>query len=124
VTADHLAPTAQLAAYNTKLEADLVVALLGEAGIDAFIAADNLGGTFPMMQMVTGGYRVMVLADMLEEAQEIIADPAAEEAAPGPRRSAIARMLLQLTPLQTLALLLLVALSVAAVVYSVTQGTL
>lgn len=119
-----MAPTAQLAAYNTKLEADLVVALLGEAGIDAFIAADNLGGTFPMMQMVTGGYRVMVLADMLEEAQEIITEPVGEEPETVPRRSAIARMLLQLAPLQALALLLLVALSLAAVVYSVTQGTL
>lgn len=120
-----MAPTAELAAYNTKLEADLVVALLGEAGIDAFITADNLGGTFPMMQMVTGGYRVMVLAEMLEEAQEIIAEPTeASEPDLPPRRSAIARLLLQLTPPQMLALLLLVALSIAAVFYSVTQGTL
>ena len=39
-------PTTEIAAYNTKLEADLVVAVLAEAGIDAFIVADNLGGTF------------------------------------------------------------------------------
>jgi hypothetical protein len=115
-----------LAAYNTKLEADLVVALLGEADIDAFIVADNLGGTFPMMQMVTGGYRVMVLADMLDEAREVIAAPddAGEQEPMPPRRSAIARLLLQLTPFQMLALLLLIALSLAAIIYSVTQGTL
>lgn len=66
-------PTSEVAALNTRLEAELVVAQLNEAGIDAFIVADNAGGTFPMMQMVTGGYRVMVLTAVADEATEILA---------------------------------------------------
>ena len=66
-------PTSEVAALNTRLEAELVVAQLGEAGIDAFIVADNAGGTFPMMQMVTGGYKVMVLTAVADEATEILA---------------------------------------------------
>ena len=66
-------PTSKVAALNTRLEAELVVAQLEEAGIDAFIVADNAGGTFPMMQMVTGGYKVMVLTAVADEATEILA---------------------------------------------------
>lgn len=53
----HLAP---VAAYNSQLEADLVVARLGDSGIRAFVRADGLGGTFPGMPMATGGFQVMV----------------------------------------------------------------
>ena len=51
---------APVAAYNTRLEADLVVARLGESGVAAFVRADGLGGTFPGMPMATGGFQVMV----------------------------------------------------------------
>jgi len=53
----HLAP---VAAYNSQLEADLVAARLGDAGIRAFVKSDGLGGTFPGMPMATGGFQVMV----------------------------------------------------------------
>lgn len=66
-------PTSEVAALNTRLEAELVVAQLAEAGIDAYIIGDNAGGTFPMMQMVTGGYKVMVLTAVADEAAEIVA---------------------------------------------------
>lgn len=66
-------PTSEVAALNTRLEAELVVAQLAEAGIDAFILADNAGGTLPMMQMVTGGYKVMVLTAVADEATEMLA---------------------------------------------------
>lgn len=71
-------PTTEIATFNTRLEADLVVAVLAEAGIDAFIVADNLGGAFPMMQMITGGYKVMVLVAIADEAREIVHAPDAE----------------------------------------------
>ena len=117
--------TSEIAAYNTRLEADLVVAKLGEAGIDAFIIADNLGGNFPMMQMITGGYKVHVLEAMAEEAREIAeADrdvPIEMERSPSP---AIWRFLTRLTPTQAVGAVALLAASVAATIYAVTQGTL
>lgn len=115
-------PTSEIGAFNTQLEADLVVAKLAEAGIDAFIVADNLGGTFPMMQMITGGYKVFVLAAVADEASEIIEiDPAA---APASRHSAIYRFLARLTPTQAVAVLAALGASLAATIFAVTQGTL
>jgi hypothetical protein len=51
---------APVAAYNSKLEADLVVARLQTAGIGAHVWSDGLGGAFPGMPMATGGFQVMV----------------------------------------------------------------
>jgi hypothetical protein len=80
-------PTTKIAALNTRLEAELAVAQLAEAGIDAFIIADNAGGTFPMMQMVTGGYKVMVLTAVADEATEVLGpmatDPTSDSEPPG-----------------------------------------
>jgi hypothetical protein len=117
-------PTTQIAAYNTRLEADLVVAKLGEAGIDAFIVVDNLGGTFPMMQMVTGGYRVMVPETLADEATEIALADEEDHMLPEPRRSALVRVLAGLTPTQGVVVLGLMAASLVAIVYAVTRGTL
>lgn len=49
-----------VAAYNSQLEADLVVARLQAAGIRAHVWSDGLGGAFPGMPMATGGFQVMV----------------------------------------------------------------
>jgi ABC-type antimicrobial peptide transport system ATPase subunit len=117
-------PTTEVAAFNTRLEADLVVAKLAEAGIDAFVIADNLGGTFPMMQMITGGYKVMVLEAVADEATEIVdadEDVAVSERSP---QSAIFRFLARLSPTQILGVVILLAASIAATLYAVTQGTL
>ncbi|MDJ0498727.1 MAG: hypothetical protein QNJ89_12915 [Acidimicrobiia bacterium] len=76
-------PTTKVAAVNTRLEAELAVAQLAEAGIDAFIVADNAGGTFPMMQMVTGGYKVMVLTAVADEATEVLGPMATDTASTG-----------------------------------------
>ncbi len=117
--------TAEIAAFNTKLEADLAVAKLAEAGIDALVIADNLGGTFPMMQMITGGYKVHVLVAVADEAREIVEadlDEPVVESRSG--RSAISRFLSRLTPTQAVGVLGLLAASVAATVYAITQGTL
>ncbi len=118
-------PTTEVAAFNTRLEADLVVAKLTEAGIDSFIVADNLGGTFPMMQMVTGGYKVMVLEAVAEEASEIVhADEGVHPVSEPTGRSAIFRFLARLSPSQVLGVLVLLGASIAATIYAVTQGTL
>jgi ABC-type antimicrobial peptide transport system ATPase subunit len=118
-------PTTEVAAFNTRLEADLVVAKLAEAGIEAFVVADNLGGTFPMMQMITGGYKVMVLEAMAEEAREIaIADEDVATEGSRSSRSAIFRFLARLSPTQILGVVVLLAASIAATLYAITQGTL
>ena len=118
-------PTVKVAAFNSRLEADLAVAMLAEAGIDAFIVADNLGGTFPMMQMITGGYKVMVLEAVFDEAKGIvITDETAVPRGQGSEQSAIFRFLAKLSPTQIAGALALVAASISATLYAVTQGTL
>ena len=118
-------PTTEIAAFNTRLEADLVVAKLTEAGIDAYITADNLGGTFPMMQMTTGGYKVMVPETLAKEAKEIaIADDEDHVETSYTDRPALYRFLERLTPGQIVAVLALVATSIFTMIYAVTQGTL
>ena len=117
-------PTSEVAAFNTRLEADLAVAILDEAGIDALVTADNLGGAFPMMQMITGGYKVLVLTAVADEAREIIATDTTDEPSPEPRRPAIYRFLSKLTPAQMVVLLAALGASIMATLYAVTQGSL
>ena len=103
-------PTSEVAALNTRLEAELIVAQLDEAGIDAFIVADNAGGTFPMMQMVTGGYKVMVLTAVADEAAEIVAPTMSEVDRPSDAPHAF-EVLRALTPAQlTLTVIVLLVL--------------
>ena len=118
-------PTTEIVAYNSKLEADLMLAKLREAGIDGYIVADNLGGTFPMMQMTTGGYRIMVPVSQAEEATEIaghdeeVLDPMERS-----DRSALLRLLVGLSPTQLVTVLALLTTSFVGIIYAVTRGTL
>ena len=116
--------TVEIAAYNTQLEADLVVAKLAEAGIEAVVLVDNLGGTFPMMQMITGGYKVHVLPMFEEEAREIVGADEGTPVEARSERSAIVRFLSRLTPAQILGVLVLLGASFAATIVAVTRGTL
>lgn len=102
-------PTSEVAALNTRLEAELAVAQLAEAGIDAFIVADNAGGTFPMMQMVTGGYKVMVLTAVADEATEVLGPMATDESADG-EPPGMLEVLRGFTPRQLAALALIIFL--------------
>ena len=102
-------PTTKIAAVNTRLEAELAVAQLAEAGIDAFIVADNAGGTFPMMQMVTGGYKVMVLTAVADEATEVLGPMATSETSGG-RPPGVAEVLRGFTPQQLVILALVIFL--------------
>ena len=118
-------PTTEIAAYNTRLEAELVLAKLREAGIDGYIVADNLGGSFPMMQMITGGYRIMVPDSSAEEAEEIAhADEDVAQPAERSTGSALLRVLARLSPTQILTVVALLAASFIGILYAVTQGTL
>ena len=63
---------APVGAYNTQLEADLVVARLAAAGIKAYARSDGLGGTFPGMPMATGGFQVMVAEAEADSGRAVI----------------------------------------------------
>lgn len=122
--------TTQVAAYNTELEADLAVARLADAGIDSLISADNLGGTFPMMQMITGGFKVQVRTRDEDRAREVLAveyEPiessnqaslSSQEQTPAanpPSRGARVRLAIYVV---------LTIAAAIAVIWSTTQGTL
>jgi hypothetical protein len=124
--------TTQVAAFNTRIEADVAAARLADAGIESIIIADNLGGMFPLMQMLTGGFKIRVLIDDAELAEEVLAEhfepvdyvdyeptPPAAFSGEGPglewTRSTRFRVTL---------FVVLTLLAALALVYSVTQGTL
>jgi hypothetical protein len=50
----------QVAAYSDRFEAGLVVSRLREVGIQAYMAADDLAGAFPLMHLSEGGCRIYV----------------------------------------------------------------
>jgi hypothetical protein len=114
-------PTTEIATFNTKLEADLVVAVLAEAGIDAFIVADNLGGAFPMMQMITGGYKVMVLVAIADEAREIVHAPDPELR---PERAPQSWDLSKLTSTQMIGLFLLLFVTIPMALFAMNRWIL
>jgi hypothetical protein len=122
--------TIQVAAFNTELEAELAKARLTESGIDSFIAADNLGGTFPMMQMITGGFKVRVRVADEARAQEILAEqyepiesrPPAALSRFG--RSARALASPRAARIRVAVYIVLTLLAVLAVIISTTRGTL
>jgi hypothetical protein len=50
----------QVAAYNDRFEASIVVAKLRALGLVAYGTADDLAGNLPLMQLSEGGCRVFV----------------------------------------------------------------
>lgn len=123
-------PSSQVAAFNTKIEADAAMARLVDEGIESFVIVDNLGGTFPMMQMTTGGYKVSVRGSDKDRAIEALEKqyppidsvPAAkvssfQEVARVAGSARVARMRVAIY-------IVLVFAAVVAVALSTTQGTL
>jgi hypothetical protein len=83
-------PWSQVAAYSDRFEADLVVARLREIGIAAYVSADDLGGTLPLMQLAEGGCRVLVPAQQVSAARREITrvgSYATDTTPLGPRRA-------------------------------------
>jgi hypothetical protein len=121
--------TTQVAAFNTRIEVDVAAARLADEGIQSFITADNLGGTFPMMQMVTGGFKLHVLATEQERAGEVLAEEYEPiESRPTPEQSRLlgaARLLISTRGTRLrLALFVLTIVAVIVIAWSTTQGTL
>jgi hypothetical protein len=62
--------------FNTRPEADLAKSALDAAGIDAMVGADSGGDMRPAMAWAGDGFQVIVRADDLEAAREILDLPA------------------------------------------------
>jgi hypothetical protein len=58
--------------FYDQLEAELAKSALVSAEIECLIQADTAGGMRPHLTMGTGGYRVMVRAEDLGSAREVL----------------------------------------------------
>lgn len=61
-----------VAVVNTRVEADLIVGLLGSNGVRAIVLADDAGGQDPQLQQQ--GVRVLVARSDEALARELLAD--------------------------------------------------
>ena len=67
--------TAILATYSSRLDAERAQERLEDAGIQAFISADDAGGMHPELQR-TQGVELRVMSSRLQEADEILREEA------------------------------------------------
>lgn len=58
--------------FNNRFEADRAKEILKSHGIDSVIWADDAGGMRPDLIMHTGGARLIVDSDVLDEAKSIL----------------------------------------------------
>jgi Putative prokaryotic signal transducing protein len=65
--------------FNTRPEAELARSALDAAGIDAMVRADSGGDMRPAIAWAGDGFQVIVRADDLEVAREILDLPARPE---------------------------------------------
>ena len=61
-----------LETFSNRIEADMAAGLLEAEGIEAWVMADDAGGTYPMLQFVRG-VRLMVFKEDEARAREILA---------------------------------------------------
>jgi hypothetical protein len=59
--------------FTSRLEAEMAAGLLEAEGIQAFVSADDAGGTYPPLQYL-GGVRLIVFMEDEPRAREILAD--------------------------------------------------
>ena len=65
-----------LETFPNRIEAEMAAGLLEAEGIEAWVMADDAGGTYPMLQFVRG-VRLMVAQEDEARAREILAAMAA-----------------------------------------------
>ena len=65
--------TVVLEKFSTRLEAEMAAGLLEAEGIQAFVSADDAGGTYPPLQYL-GGVRLIVFWEDEKRARELLAD--------------------------------------------------
>lgn len=71
--ADPEADLVTVARFNDPLEANVLRGCLESHGIFAFLWGEHLGTTHMFLSVTTGGMRVQVRADQVEQAKEVIA---------------------------------------------------
>jgi hypothetical protein len=59
--------------FFSRLEAEMAAGLLEAEGIQAFVSADDAGGTYPPLQHLRG-VRLIVFPEDADRAREILAD--------------------------------------------------
>jgi hypothetical protein len=65
--------------YGTRAEADLAKGALEDAGIQAMIQADTVGGMREHVAWSGAGFRILVREEDATSAQEVLAPPAEDE---------------------------------------------
>jgi len=63
-------------AFGDRTQADLAKSALDAAGIDAMVSGDSVGGTRPHVAWANRGYQVLVRAEDLQAARDILDLPA------------------------------------------------
>jgi len=58
--------------FGTQMEADMAKSALASAGIACMIQADSAGGLRPHIAWASGGFKVLVRDDDLEEARRVL----------------------------------------------------
>jgi len=58
--------------YNNRTEAELVKSILESSGIEAVVSADDCGGSYPNLSLVTGGTRLLVKEEDAQKAREVL----------------------------------------------------
>jgi hypothetical protein len=66
--------TVSVAVVSSRTEADLIIGLLDSQGVQAFVAADDVGGQEPQLQLQ--GVRVLVATADAALARQVLADAA------------------------------------------------
>lgn len=120
----------QVTALSTQIEADVAAARLAESGIEAYVVADNLGGTFPLMQMTTGGFKVFIRVEDEQRARAVLGQEYPPiESRPPPEVSRFLRTVRRVSSpkaarVRVAVYIVLTFVAITALVLSTTQGTL
>ena len=61
--------------FATQMEADMAKSALESAGIAVMIQADSAGGQRPHMAWATGGFKLLVREEDLDEARSVLGMP-------------------------------------------------
>jgi hypothetical protein len=62
--------------FSTKPQADMAMSALKAADIDAIVRSEGLDGIWPHVAWSSGGFKIFVREEDLEDAREVLETPA------------------------------------------------